>query len=155
MKQNKCHKCDLVNGLGDHLCRRCGAMLGMSVGKVLAEEAKKVRAPRYLFLLPFLILALGFAYWSSEIKKGAIHALNLDKEEWHQLTLDPKVSSKDALKKEEAPIYKFPDIKLPPIQPIVRYDPHIGPNPYAPPRTIMPEQPPPPPPGQPAFKSPQ
>lgn len=152
---NKCHKCELVNGLGDHACRRCGAMLGMSVGKVLAEEAKKVRAPRYLFLLPFLILALGFTYWSSEIKKGAIHALNVDKEEWHQLTMDPKVNYKDAPQKAELPVYRFPNIKLPPVVPLgTPYSPPMPPNPYTT-RSAAPAPPPPPPAGQPTFRTPQ
>ena len=56
----------------------------------------KATYPRYLFLLPFLLLAFGFGFWSNEIKKSAIAAMNVDKPEWHQLTMDNKVGPKDA-----------------------------------------------------------
>ena len=93
MNNSKCNKCGLVNPGGDLACRRCGRLLGLPVRKSFSEQ--KTTYPRYLFLLPFLLLALGFGYWSSEIKKNAIESMNVDKPEWHELTMDPKVNRKD------------------------------------------------------------
>lgn len=93
MNNSKCNACGLVNPVGDLACRRCGGMLGMPVRKSLIEQ--KTTSPRYLVLLPFLVLALGFAYWFNNIKKSATDSIHLDKEEWHELTMDSKVNPKD------------------------------------------------------------
>jgi len=93
MNNSKCNKCGLVNPAADMLCRRCGGMLGLPVRKSLTEE--KTRSPRYLFLLPFLLMATGFGFWYSLIRKSAVDSIHLDKEEWHELTMDSKVNPKD------------------------------------------------------------
>lgn len=93
MNNSKCNKCGLVNPAGELACRRCRGLLGLKVRKSFSEQ--KTTYPRYLFLLPFLLLALGFGYWSSAIKQNAIESMNVDKAEWHELTMDPKVNRKD------------------------------------------------------------
>ena len=100
MNNSKCNKCGLVNLPGDLGCRRCGGLLGLKVRKSFSEQ--KTTYPRYLFLLPFLLLALGFWYWSNAIKKNAIESMNMDKDEWHELTMDPKVNRKDPPKETKA-----------------------------------------------------
>ena len=93
MNNSKCSKCGLVNPAGDLACRRCGGLLNLPVRESVSEG--KGTYPRYLIFLPFLLLAFGFGYWSNEIKKSAIAAMNVDKPEWHQLTMDNKVGPKD------------------------------------------------------------
>lgn len=93
MNNSKCYQCGLVNPAGDLACRRCGSVLGLPVRQSLTEQ--KTNYPRYLFLLPFLLLAMGFGYWSAQIKKSALASMNVDKEEWHELTMDPKVDPRD------------------------------------------------------------
>lgn len=53
-------------------------MLGLPVRQSLPQ--KKTTLPRYLFLLPFLLVALGFAYWFGIIIKSANNAMYPEKQ---------------------------------------------------------------------------
>jgi hypothetical protein len=116
-----------------------------SLGQSLSQPPES--APRYLFLLPFLILALGLAYWSGEIKKSAIAATHVDNEQWHQLSMDKKVSPSDP-PVEEKPIIHV-GIRVPALD-TNRNAEEIGRRIFGPP---PPSQPTPPPPSQPTFSS--
>ncbi|MDQ2855574.1 MAG: hypothetical protein M3R68_04540 [Acidobacteriota bacterium] len=144
MHLNKCHKCGLVNGQEDHACRRCGGMLRMGVGSLgesLAPAPEK--APRYLFLMPFLILALGFTYWSSQMKKSAVAASQVETVHWLAPAMNQKAGP--SVPPLEAPrAYRF-EGKLPPIV-TVRPNPNLFP--YQPPHSQ-----PTPTPDQPTFSS--
>lgn len=97
---NKCAQCGLVNHASDAACRRCDALLGKTFSQPLLtknKEAKGSRSSIYLVLLPFLLLGLGFWYWSSEIKKSADDAMHVDKDEWHGRGLaDRSISNTNA-----------------------------------------------------------
>ena len=153
MKNSKCSKCGLVNPAGDLACRRCGGLLDLPVRESVSEG--KATYPRYLFLLPFLLLAFGFGYWSNEIKKSAIAAMNVDKPEWHQLTMDNKVGPKDAPveTKRRDP---FEGIKMPETKPM-EILPGLSPEEIQRRQNAdeRAKSQPTPPSNQPAFKSPQ
>lgn len=147
MHLNKCHKCGLVNGQEDHACRRCGGMLRMGVGSLgqsLAPPPEK--APRYLFLMPFLILALGFTYWSSQMKKSAIAASQVEKVHWLAPAMNWKADPSDPPPVVNLP--KLGEIKMPVFVPLRPINPLQNPN-YSP--SIQPTQTP----NQPTFSSAQ
>jgi len=59
--------------------------------------AQKTKSPKYLVFLPFLLCALVFGIWFGKIRKSATESINMDKDEWHELTMDPKVGPRDAV----------------------------------------------------------
>ena len=78
MNISTCNLCGWGNLGGDLACRRCGGMLGLPVRQSLPQ--KKTTLPRYLFLLPFLLVALVFACWLGIVKRGANDAMHPEKQ---------------------------------------------------------------------------
>ena len=92
MNNSKCNECGLVNPAGGQACRRCGAMLGMPVRKAVAEE--KTKSHRYLFVVAFLLLALGLGSWYG-LKKGAVDSIHLVEDKANELVPDKRVTRKE------------------------------------------------------------
>lgn len=130
MNNSRCNKCGLVNPGGDLACRRCGGMLGLPVRKSLSQ--KKTTLPRYLFLLPFLLVALGFAYWFGIIIKSANDSMHPEKQV-RDLPAAPKPRSpfddpkiKAAMEQSRKEMEAWTESRKHP------YQPTLPPNPYQP-----------------------
>lgn len=147
MNISTCDNCGWGNPRGDLACRRCGGMLGLPSPKSLSQG--KTTLPRYLFLLPFLLLALGYACWIGLVTKSANDAMHPEKQVWdhpappkpRNLADDPKIKAAMEQSRKEMDAW-VESTKHP-------YQPPPQPNPYQPtqanqPTQATPDQPPPP-----------